>query len=66
MYLVTTAGGDQEYYKVIPPVGSTVPENQMVRIYADPGTTIQGQVVQSSGTSCGGIIIVSGYLVDLP
>ncbi len=66
MYLVTTTGGNQEFYKVIPPISSTVPQNQLVRLYADPGTLVQADVIQSSGTSCGGLVLVSGYLVNLP
>jgi hypothetical protein len=66
MYMVTTAGGDQEYYKVVPPAASTVPVNQNLKIYADPGTTIQAQETQSSGTSCGGNLIISGHFVNFP
>lgn len=66
LYLITTAGGNQAYYKVVPPISSTVPQNQSLRIYADPGTSVQASVTQSSGTSCGGNLILSGYLVNLP
>jgi hypothetical protein len=66
LYLITTVGGNQAYYKAVPPVGSTVPVNQLTRIYADPGTQVLASVGQSSGTSCGGDIILSGHLVNVP
>jgi len=66
MYLITTGGGNAAYYKAVPAVASTVPLNQLTRIYADPGTTIQASVTQSSGSSCGGVVILSGYLVNVP
>ena len=63
VYLITTANGQNVYYKIIPPVASTVPVNQLTRIYADPGTQITGYVIQSSGTSCGASVILSGHYV---
>ena len=65
MYLATTANGQLAYYKVIPPSSTTVPLNQLTRIYADPGSTVAAQVVQSSGTSSGGTVILSGYFVNV-
>ena len=66
MYLITTGGGRTAYYKAVPVVASATPMNQVTRIYADPGTTIQASVTSSSGSSCGGNMILSGYFVDLP
>jgi hypothetical protein len=66
MYLTTTAHGNTAYYKVIPPSASTAPLNQLTRIYADPGSTVAAQVVQSSGSSSGGSLILSGYFVNAP
>jgi hypothetical protein len=65
MYLTTTVNGQLAYYKVIPPQATTVPTNQMTRIYADPGSTVAALVTQSSGTSCGGTLILSGYFVNV-
>lgn len=66
MYLITTAHGEAAYYKIIPPEASTVPMNQLTRIYADPGSTVSAQVTQSSGSSSGGNVILSGYFVNVP
>jgi hypothetical protein len=66
MYLDNTAGGNTSYWKVIPPSSTTVPFNQQTRMYADTGTSVIAEVTQSSGTSCGGNLIVSGYLVNYP
>jgi hypothetical protein len=66
MYLDNTAGGNTNYWKVIPPSSTTVPINQQTRMYADAGTSVTAEVTQSSGTSCGGNINVSGYLVNYP
>jgi hypothetical protein len=65
-YLTTVAGGQTAYYKVLPPQSTTVPTNQLTRIYADPGSTIDFSVTQSSGTSSGANIILSGYYVNIP
>ena len=65
LYLITTVGGSTAYYKVVPPEGSTVPNSQVTHIYADPGTLISAEVVQSSGTSCGGNEILSGHYVTV-
>jgi hypothetical protein len=66
MYLDNTAGGNASSWKVIPPASTTVPVNQQTRMYADSGTAVVADVTQSSGTSCGGNLIVSGYLVNYP
>jgi len=66
MYLTTTGGGNSAFYKVIPPSSTTVPFNQNLKIYADPGTVVTAQVTQSSGSSSGGNLIVSGHLVNVP
>ncbi len=65
MYLITTAGGNEAFYRAISPIASTATFNQVTHIYADPGTTIQASVGQSSGTSCGGNIILSGHMVNV-
>ncbi len=62
--LSTTVGGRTGTYKVVPPIASTVPYNQLTRIYADPGTFVRAAVVQSSGGSCGASIVLSGHLVN--
>ena len=64
-YLITTAQGNTAYYKAVPPIASASPLNQMTRIYADPGTTIEAIVISSSGTTCGGNIIISGHYVNV-
>ncbi len=64
--LSTTVGGRTGTYKVVPPVGSTVPYNQLTRIYADPGTFVRVAVVQSSGGSCGASVVLSGHLLSTP
>lgn len=66
MYMTTSVGGNTNYYKVIPPSSTTAPFNQLTRIYADPGTQVTAQVTQSSGTSSGGNLIVSGYYINVP
>jgi hypothetical protein len=66
MYLTTTAHGEAASYKVIPPSSTTAPLNQLTRIYADPGSTVSAQVTQSSGSSSGGNLILSGYFVNVP
>lgn len=66
MYLTTTVHGNTAYYKVIPPLASTTPLNQLTRLYADPGSMVTAQVTQSNGSSSGGIVILSGYFVNVP
>jgi hypothetical protein len=63
--LSTTVGGRSGTYKVVPPIGSTVPYNQLTRIYADPGTFVRVAVVQSSGGSCGASVVLSGQLLNV-
>ena len=53
------------FYEVVPPVASTAPYNQITRIYADPGTIITAEAVQSSGTSSSGDVILSGHYVSV-
>jgi hypothetical protein len=62
--LTTTVGGRTGTYKVVPPIASTVPYNQLTRIYADPGTFVRVTVVQSSGGSCGASVVLSGQLLN--
>jgi hypothetical protein len=66
IYLETSAAGQTVYYKVVPPVASTQPYNQLTRIYADAWSTVTVMVTQNSGTSAGGSIILSGYYVNVP
>jgi hypothetical protein len=65
VYLITTVNGQTAYYKVIPPQSSAVPMNQLTKIYADPGTTITADSIESSETSSGGNIILSGHTVTV-
>jgi len=67
VYLVTTAGGSQVYYKIIPPVSTTTTFNQTTRIYADPGTDVQVLVTSSSSIGgAGASVNLSGYFVNVP
>ena len=65
LYLITTVGGNTSYYKILPPQSTTVPTNQLTKIYADPGTAISALVVQSSGSSSGANVNLSGHYVTV-
>ena len=67
MILYTVAGGVESGYLVFNVVTNISQINQQVRIYADPGTTVEAFEVNASGaTHCGGYIAISGHLVDVP
>jgi hypothetical protein len=66
MYMDVTSGGNSSNLKVIPPASDTIPRNQLTRLYADPGSTVYVEVDQSSGSSAGGNLILSGYFVNVP
>jgi len=66
VYLQTSIGISTNYWVVIPNSTTFVPFNQMTRMYADPGTDVIAQVTSSSGTSCGALVNMTGYLIDYP
>jgi len=65
MTLGTSAGGVFAAYIVYVNATTTNQVTQTTRIYADPGTQVQ-VFVFGPGTHCGGLITISGYLVNLP
>ena len=67
MLLYTVSGGVQAGYFVFNIVTNIGQINQQVRIYADPGSTVQAFEINPNGSgSCGGYITISGHLVDVP
>ena len=66
VYLINSVGISTNYWKIIPPTTNTLPVNQQTRMYADAGSVVTAQVGESSGTSCGAVVLVSGYLVNYP
>lgn len=67
MTLGTTAGGSFVSYIIYVNKQDTNAVQNTVRIYADPGSSVQAFAFNASpATSCGGLISVSGYLVDIP
>jgi hypothetical protein len=66
MVLTTTAGGTFVQYLVYTNSNTTNAVNQLVRIYADPGSTVQAFAFNANATSCGGFVTVSGHLVNVP
>ena len=65
MTLGTTSNGNFVSYIVYVNKNDTNAVNQTTRIYADPGSSVQAFAFNSTGT-CGGLISVSGYLVNIP
>ena len=73
--LLTTVGGVGAFhYVAVTPQGSLPPPNaadtfvasQPMRVYADPGTTVNIQMQRESGVgACEPNLTVSGYLVDV-
>jgi hypothetical protein len=66
MVLTTTAGGTFVQYIVYINANTTNAVNQTVRIYADPGSTVEAFVFNSNASSCAGFVSVSGHLVNVP
>lgn len=65
-YLITTVGGNQAYFRIVNTVASTATVNMPVKIYADPGTQVSALEQQLGGSSCGGIMNISGHYVNVP
>ena len=65
MTLSTTSNGNSASYIVYVNKNDTNAVNQTTRIYADPGSFVQAFAF-NSGTTCGGSITLSGYLVNFP
>ena len=65
MTLGTTSNGSFASYIIYVNKNDTNAINQMTKIYADPGSVVQAFAF-NSGSTCGGLITVSGYLVNIP
>jgi hypothetical protein len=65
MTLSTVSNGASVSYIVYVNKNDTNAVNQTTRIYADPGSFVQAFAF-NNGTTCGGLIIISGYLVNIP
>jgi hypothetical protein len=65
MTLSTLSNGNAASYIVYVNKNDTNALNQTTRIYADPGSFVQAFAF-NNGTSCGGSITLSGYLVNFP
>jgi len=65
MTLSTVSNGNFTSYIVYVNKNDTNAVNQTTKIYADPGSSVQAFAF-NSGTTCGGSISVSGYLVNFP
>ena len=65
MTLGTTSNGNFASYIVYVNKNDTNAVNQTTKIYADPGSVVQAFAF-NSGSTCGGLITVSGYLVNIP
>jgi hypothetical protein len=65
MTLGTTSNGNFASYIVYVNKNDTNAVNQTTRIYADPGSYVQAFAF-NSGSTCGGLINISGYLVNIP
>jgi hypothetical protein len=65
MTLGTTVGGVFVSYIVYVNANTTNQVTQTTKIYADPGTVVQAFAFNNGG-SCGGLISISGHLVNLP
>jgi hypothetical protein len=65
MTLGITSNGNFVSYIVYVNKNDTNAVNQTTRIYADPGSSVQAFAF-NSGPTCGGLINVSGYLVNVP
>jgi hypothetical protein len=67
MTLGTTVNGVFASYIIYVNATTTNQLTQMTRIYADPGTFVQAFAFNGGGaTHCGGVITLSGYLVNVP
>jgi hypothetical protein len=67
MTLTTSVGGSSVPFIVFVNATAGNQVNQTTRIYADPGTQVQAFEANGGGaTHCGGLISISGYLVNLP
>lgn len=66
MVLTTTAGGTFVQYIVYVNANTTNQVNQITRIYADPGSTVEAFAFNANANSCAGFVTVSGHLVNLP
>lgn len=68
MVLTTTAGGGSPVeYIVYVNANNTNQVNQIARIYADPGSTVEAfSFNANSASSTAGFVTISGHLVNLP
>jgi len=67
MVLTTVVGSSVVSYIIYVNANTTNQLNQMTKIYADPGTVVQAFAFNASpATSCGGVINISGHLVNVP
>lgn len=65
MTLSTVSNGNNASYIVYVNKNDTNAVNQTTKIYADPGSFVQAFAF-NNGTTCAGLITVSGYLVNIP
>ncbi len=65
-YLKTTAGGQDVFYYFANTRESSARKTQLVRIYADPGTTVRVGANTYGGNGVGTDTEISGYYVDVP
>jgi hypothetical protein len=65
-YLETTAGGQDVTYYLANTYESSARKTQVVRIYADPGTTVTVGANSYGGNGVGTDTEISGYYVNVP
>ncbi len=65
--ITTLVGGVSASYIVYVNLDNNNQVNQMVKIYADPGTTVQAFSANASpAKSTGGFMSISGHLINYP